>query len=140
MSKLKTKRNISRFLGSCTFLSLFLPILFCRNNGHDCRYDGHDDCMKIFYKEQSGCCVQDCMNDLGLFLAVVWWFVIVEGAMTVSKDKSATSPYIIMAIWFACGVLCAMLDPSKWPLVIATLLSATLFVVCTIVDGKKEKE
>lgn len=125
IQRMKGKR-IEKILGLCTFLSLYVPILFYRKNGHDCRYD---ECMMIFYKGRLGCCIQDSLNDFCLFLAVAWWFVI-------SKCKNETSPFVVSAIMFACCVLCAILDPSKWSFAIASLAPVTLFVVCAIFDNK----
>lgn len=132
MQRMEGKR-IEKILGLCTFLSLYAPILFYRKNEHDCRYD---ECMMIFYKGRLGCCIQDSLNDFCLFLAVAWWFVIVGGALVISKCKNETSPFVVSAIMLACCVLCAILDPSKWPFAIASLAPVTLFVVCAIFDNK----
>lgn len=96
-----------------------------------------DECMRIYYKDRLGICVLGSINDLCLFLAVAWSFVIAGGALVVSKRKDAASPHALVLTLLSCCMYSAMLDPSKWPFAIASLVPSIFFFVCTFFDYKR---
>lgn len=131
------KERTEKIAAWCTFASLFLPILCYRNNGHNCMWD---ECMKIFYEGDLGCCVLKFANDACMVLAVAWWFAIVEGAIIVTHSKTVPlSVFVFIAVLLACGVFLAMLDPSKWLFAIASLVPAVQFTVCVWFDDRKKR-
>lgn len=125
--------RVEKIMGFCSFASLYLPIFFIHNNDHDCR---EDECIRIFYKGDLGCCVLNAANDAGIVLAVAWCFVIIGGAIVACKSKGSVSPFVAIALLFACGVCLAIIDPSKWTFVFASAIPAILFCLCSWLDGK----
>ncbi len=129
------KERTEKVLAWCTFASLFLPMLCYHNNGHDCMWD---ECMKIFYEGDLGCCVLRFTNDACMVLAVAWFFVIEGGAIIVSRSRAGSlSVFVFIAVLLAFSVFLAMLDPSKWLFAIASLVPAGMFTVCVWLDGRR---
>lgn len=133
LMKLKD-RKMEKVLGIATYISMFTPFLFLSNNGHKCEYD---DCMMIFYDDKFGCCIQKGINDLCLLLATMWSFAVVGGALVLSKNKSAISPFLFIGVLLAISVFAALLDPSKWHFVLASSIPTVMFTSCAIFDIKK---
>lgn len=126
-------QKTEKVLGIATCISMFIPFLFLSNNGHKCEYD---DCMMIFYDDKLGCCIEKALNDLCLFIATMWSFAVVGGALVLSKSKSAISPFLFIGVLLAISVFAALLDPSKWRFVFASSIPAVMFTSCAIYDSR----
>lgn len=94
--------------------------------------------MMIYYHDELGCCVEKSINDLCLFLAVLWNFAIVGGALELSKSKNSISPFIFIGVLLAVSVFAALLDPSKWKFFSASLCPAIMFTISAIYDSPKK--
>lgn len=129
------KQIIEKVFGIGTLVSMFIPICFLPNNGHNCEIN---DCMMIFYHDKLGCCVEKSINDLCLYLAVLWNFAILGGALVLSKSKSSVSPFVFIGVLLAVSVFAALLDPSKWKFFFASLCPAIMFTISAIYDGTKK--
>lgn len=127
------RRIIEKIIGAITFFSTFLPLLLLSNNGHTCEYA--DNCMQIFYHGHLGICVLNAINDLCSGLSVLWFFAIVGGALEVSKDKNASSPFVFIGAMLVMSVFAALIDPSKWAFAISALLPTILFAICVAFDN-----
>ena len=126
------RRIIEKIIGAITFFSTFFPLLLLSNNGHTCEYD---NCMQIFYHGHLGICVLNAINDLCSGLSVLWFIAIVGGALVVSKDKNASSPFVFIGAMLVMSVFAALIDPSKWALAISALLPTILFAICVAFDN-----
>ncbi len=130
------RANIGKALGIGTVVSMYMPILFLSNNGHDCEYD---DCMMIFYRDELGCCIEKSINDLCLFLAIMWNVAIGGGALVLSKSKNAISPFVFIVVLLAISAFAALLDPSKWKFFFVSLCPAVMFTVSAAYNNTNEK-
>lgn len=62
-------------------------------------------------------------------------FAIVGGALVVSKDKNASSPFVFIGAMLVMSVFAALIDPSKWAFAISALLPTILFAICVAFDN-----
>lgn len=134
--EMKKKDKLVNILGAAVILSLLLPVIGLRFH-HDCRYD---ECFRIFYKGRLGICVENAVDKMFRFLAVLWYCVIMGSALVLSKNRDATSPWIIIGVIIALAVFGAFIDPAKWLFVIALLPSLTLFMALVAVDSRNTKK
>lgn len=126
------RRMKEKIIGASTFFSTFLPLLLVSNNGHTCEYD---NCMQIFYHGHLGICVLNAINDLCYGLSVLWFFAIVGGALVVSKDKNASSPFVFIGAMLVMSIFAALIDPSKWAFAISAFVPTILFAICVVFDN-----
>lgn len=131
------RKAIEQFEVWGTIFSCFIPLLFLSDNGHNCEYDY---CMKIFDGEGFGICIEKAINDFCLVLAIMWYFVVIGGLLIRDKCKTAVSPYVFICSLIAVSVFAALLDPSKWAFVFASLIPTAFFVACDILDNKRTTE
>ncbi len=120
-----------------TIFSCLMPLLFLSDNGHNCDCDY---CMRIFDGGAFGVCIEKAINDFCFVLAIMWYFVVIGGLLIRNKFRTAVSPYVFICSLIAVSVFTALLDPSKWAFVFASLIPTAFFVTCDILDNKRTIE
>lgn len=128
-------RKAEKILGAVILISMIVPI-FTLGNHHDCQAH-FDDCMIMYRDDRFGMCVLSAIDNLFMTMYVLWYLIILGGAMELSHDKNAVSPFVVISIFLAVAIWGAFVDPTKWPFVIAISISATLFLLAVYLDHKK---
>lgn len=126
------KEKLEKIIGGVTFFSLFLPVVSLKKN-HSCMIE---DCFRLFYKGNIGICVEKTIDNLCMFIAIAWVFIVMGGAIIWNKNTHAICPFTIMASVIALTVYIALIDPSKWSLAISLVISFIIVVVAVVCDIK----
>lgn len=127
-------KNVEKIIGIAAFASLFIPFV-ALNKHHDCRYD---ECMMIFADGRLGFCIESTIDSICIGIAVVWFMVITGGAMVVSKDKNAVTPFVVALLFVVAAIALACIDPSKWEFVISLIFSFVLCAISVYIDSRQK--
>lgn len=117
-------------LGIVFFFSMWLSCLFIEHH-HDCH---EDECLRIWYEGRLGICVERAIDNMCNAISFLLPFVVCGGALVLSKNRNASSPFVVMAIVLALAVCIALIDPSKWKFVIAISVPMLILVGASIYD------
>lgn len=130
------KKILDKILSVIFFISMFLPIFFI-NPHHDCK---SDECIKIFYNEKFGTCIEGAIDSLCFAIAVGVWFIVIATTIIWSKKIEAFSPIVFMVLTELLAIYLAFIDPSKWGFAVSLLLPFVITIIVGKIDRKFQRK
>ena len=130
-----TRKTIEKILGYALFISIFLPIIELDGRHHDCHYD---ECMRIYTEGRYGLCIESMNDSISNGIVILWFFVIMGGAMILNKNRNTISPYIVALLVIIMAIVLACMDPSKCKFALSLIPSFILLIIATYIDNKNK--
>ncbi|MBE6298976.1 MAG: hypothetical protein E7083_01415 [Bacteroidales bacterium] len=128
------RKTITKIIGYTIFFSLFIPFVALKKH-HDCHYD---ECMIIYTEGRCGLCIESMIDSICKGIVILWFFVIMGGAMILNKNRNTISPYIVALLVIIMAIILACMDPSKCEFALSLFPSFILLIIASYIDSKNK--